>query len=96
MSRVCFEDPFEWIGSLTGRCGSADIVTSKLLHRLSYHRTGAAKEIIRDVSWHPYKPSLVSAGFDGAVVEWGYSTESMQHHLDIFPDTGYDNLEDRW
>ena len=75
---------------------AADIVTSKLLHRLSYHRTGAAKEIIRDVSWHPYKPSLVSAGFDGAVVEWGYSTESMQHHLDIFPDTGYDNLEDRW
>ena len=74
----------------------ADVVTSKLVQRLSYHDFDAGKEIIRDVSWHPYEPSLVSAGFDGALVEWGYSTESMKHHLESLPDTGYDNLDDRW
>ena len=31
----------------------------------------------------------VTAGFDGALVEWGYSAEPISVHLDRLPDTGY-------
>jgi hypothetical protein len=60
----------------------ADVVSSKLVDRLSYQKAGS-KEILRDVSWHPYEPSLVSAGFDGALVEWGYDTQACPLSLSV-------------
>lgn len=57
----------------------ADVVTSKLVSEdgpLACRPRGE-KEILRDVSWHPYEPSLVSAGFDGYMVEWGYDTQDL-------------------
>ncbi len=43
----------------------ADVVTGERVERLRYHR-----EIVRDCSWHPYEPMLVTTSFDGAVVKW--------------------------
>lgn len=33
------------------------------MSRLAYHQ-----EIVRDCSWHPTQPSLVTASFDGTIV----------------------------
>lgn len=75
----------------------ADVVSSKLLDKLSYYKgRGQAREILRDVSWHPYQDRLVTAGFDGALVEWGYSAEPLGAHLDTLPDTGYDAVDENW
>jgi len=68
----------------------ADVVTSKLACKegpLSYQSRGS-KEILRDVSWHPYQPSLVSAGFDGFLTEWGYDTQDMSHWTEKLPRNG--------
>lgn len=76
---------------------AADTISSKLVDRLSYKQPDNPNaEIIRDASWHPYEQRLVTAGFDGALVEWGYSSQPMSVHLNALPDTGYDNLEDHW
>ena len=41
----------------------ADTVSSKLVDRLSYHKPeNPNKEILRDVSWHPFQPTIVTAG----------------------------------
>ena len=68
----------------------ADVVTSKLVSEdgpLSYQSRGC-KEILRDVSWHPYEPSLVSAGFDGHLLEWGYDTQDMEYWRQKLPKDG--------
>ena len=44
---------------------AADIVTGKPAQELRYH-----KEIVRDLSWHPYLPMMVTSAFDGSVVQW--------------------------
>lgn len=43
----------------------ADIVTGKTVQELRYHR-----EIVRDLSWHPHLPMMVTSAFDGSVVQW--------------------------
>ena len=53
LSLVCFH----------GSDCAADTVSSKLVDRLSYHKPeNPNKEILRDVSWHPFQPSIVTAG----------------------------------
>lgn len=43
----------------------ADIVSGKVVDKLRYHH-----EIVRDLSWHPSEPMLVTTSFDGTVVQW--------------------------
>lgn len=45
---------------------AADLVSGKEIKdaRLSYH-----EEIVRDCSWHPTQPTLVTTSFDGSVVQ---------------------------
>lgn len=43
-----------------------DILSCKIVNRLQgYHSS-----CVRDCSWHPFEPSLISIGFDGQVIEW--------------------------
>ncbi len=35
------------------------------MDKLRYHH-----EIVRDLSWHPTEPMLVTTSFDGTVVQW--------------------------
>lgn len=42
-----------------------DVVTGKQLYSLQHHR-----DLIRDVSWHPYEPLLNSVSWDGSCVAW--------------------------
>ncbi len=42
-----------------------DAVTTKQVARLKHHRAP-----VRDVSWHPTEPELVSTSWDGSIVRW--------------------------
>ena len=76
---------------------AADIVTGKPAQELRYH-----KEIVRDLSWHPYLPMMVTSAFDGSVVQWdprqsvdeeasrGVCTKRRRQ----LPEPGEDRLED--
>lgn len=51
-------------------CGSGsihifDVVTGEKVRELQHH-----VDVVRDCSWHPYLPMLVSISFDGTVVSW--------------------------
>lgn len=85
---------YVYTGSADGAVYIYDLVTSKVVPKegpdkgpLTYQARGH-KEILRDVSWHPYKPSLVSAGFDGFLTEWGYDTRDMAYWTQKLPKDG--------
>lgn len=42
-----------------------DMVTGKTIERLSWHGS-----IIRDCTWHPYHPTLVTSSWDGYLARW--------------------------
>jgi len=75
----------------------ADIVTGKAVQELHYHR-----EIVRDLSWHPHLPMMVTSAFDGSVVQWdpqqsvdedaGKSVCTKRRRQ--LPEPGDDRLED--
>ena len=35
------------------------------MHKLDWHG-----DIVRDMSWHPYQPMLISSAFDGTLCKW--------------------------
>ncbi len=76
---------------------AADIVTGKPAQELRYH-----KEIVRDLSWHPYLPMMVTSAFDGSVVQWDprqsvdeeFSRGVCTKRRRQLPEPGEDRLED--
>jgi WD repeat-containing protein 23 len=78
---------------------SADIVTGKAVDRLRYHH-----EIVRDLSWHPFEPMLVTTSFDGTVVQWepralhddedGCVKKGQKRRARLPVDPGEDRLEE--
>ncbi|KAL1432564.1 hypothetical protein MTO96_013312 [Rhipicephalus appendiculatus] len=61
---------FIYTGCASGRVVVYDLLTGKVATVLSGHRG-----CVRDVSWHPYLPVLVSSSWDGSVCKWAYSSE---------------------
>ncbi|KAG1664335.1 hypothetical protein FOA52_011649 [Chlamydomonas sp. UWO 241] len=57
---------YVYSGGMDGSVRMWDIVTGEVVRTLDHHRT-----LVRDCSWHPYKPNLTSVSWDGSVVEWG-------------------------
>ncbi|KAI8566135.1 hypothetical protein RHMOL_Rhmol02G0016000 [Rhododendron molle] len=45
-----------------------DVVTGAQVARLEYH-----DDPVRDCSWHPFFPTLVSSSWDGVIAEWEFS-----------------------
>ena len=35
-------------------------------------------EIVRDLSWHPYQPMMVSACFDGSLCQWEHCSPDAE------------------
>uniref|UniRef100_A0A2R5LNM0 Putative ddb1 and cul4 associated factor 11 n=1 Tax=Ornithodoros turicata TaxID=34597 RepID=A0A2R5LNM0_9ACAR len=58
-----------YTGCASGRVVMYDVLTGKVVTTLSGHRG-----CVRDVSWHPYLPVLVSTSWDGTVCEWIYNS----------------------
>lgn len=60
-------------GSADGGVYIYDVMSSQEICRLDYHG-----DIVRDCSWHPYLPVITSISFDGTVVQWEHSEDSMR------------------
>eukprot|EP00127_Corallochytrium_limacisporum_P003593 Clim_evm76s150 gene=Clim_evmTU76s150 len=56
-------------GSYDGTVYIFDSLTGEIVKRLEGHR-----HCVRDVSWHPYRPQLVSVGFDCTVKMWNHES----------------------
>lgn len=53
-------------GSADGAVVIWDMVSGEIVSKLQHH-----EDIVRDVSWHPTQPTIVSTSFDGTVQQWG-------------------------
>ncbi|XP_046880400.1 LOW QUALITY PROTEIN: DDB1- and CUL4-associated factor 11 [Hypomesus transpacificus] len=56
---------FIYTGCSTGKIIIYDVLTGSVVSRLSEHEA-----CVRDVTWHPYKDSIISSSWDGAVRLW--------------------------
>ncbi|KAJ8272906.1 hypothetical protein GJAV_G00094840 [Gymnothorax javanicus] len=63
---------FIYTGCSTGRVIIYDVLTGRVVCRLSEH-----KACVRDVSWHPYQDYIISSSWDRSVCIW----EHRQIHL---------------
>ncbi|KAJ8268047.1 hypothetical protein COCON_G00132190 [Conger conger] len=63
---------FIYTGCSTGRIIIYDVLTGRVVSRLSAHRA-----CVRDVSWHPYQDRIISSSWDRSVCIW----EHRQSHL---------------
>lgn len=70
---------FIYTGCAAGRVVIYDVLTGKVVKTLRGHR-----ECVRDVSWHPYRPEIVSSSWDNSIGLW---TVEGNHYLDS------DNME---
>ncbi|KAK3164407.1 hypothetical protein QOZ80_1AG0017480 [Eleusine coracana subsp. coracana] len=68
----CYFSPMHSTGQRYIYTGSSDqcvyiydVATGKVVEKLKWHGS-----IIRDCSWHPYVPTLVSSSWDGYLVRW--------------------------
>ncbi|CAO2203547.1 unnamed protein product [Urochloa humidicola] len=68
----CYFSPMHSTGQRYIYTGSSDqcvyiydVATGKVVEKLQWHGS-----IIRDCSWHPYLPTLVSSSWDGYLVRW--------------------------
>ncbi|PUZ56559.1 hypothetical protein GQ55_5G330200 [Panicum hallii var. hallii] len=68
----CYFSPMHSTGQRYIYTGSSDqcvyiydVATGKVVEKLRWHGS-----IIRDCSWHPYLPTLVSSSWDGYLVRW--------------------------
>ncbi|KAK9796237.1 hypothetical protein WJX73_006957 [Symbiochloris irregularis] len=77
---------FIYTGCFDGSIAIFDVVSGEIVHRLKYH-----KEIVRDLSWHPFRPLLVSSSFDGSLCAWENYTEAFKHNR--LPQPSYDHFD---
>lgn len=61
-----------YTGSQDGDCWIYNALTGKCIQKLS----GVHRSTIRDVSWHPYLPQIMTSGWDGIVANWRYRSSS--------------------
>ena len=54
-------------GSHDGRVYVYDLITGEVAALLMHHIS-----VVRDCSWHPTEPKLVSCSWDGSIVEWSH------------------------
>lgn len=59
-----------YTGSADGAVYIYDAVSGTKISKLHGHR-----DIIRDLSWHPYQPNLVSTSWDGSIKQWNHESD---------------------
>ncbi|XP_062916188.1 DDB1- and CUL4-associated factor 11 isoform X2 [Mobula hypostoma] len=70
---------FIYSGCSTGSVVIYDVLTGKIVSKLSEHRA-----CVRDVSWHPFEERIISTSWDGAVCQWDY--QLSEYFADDLPD----------
>ncbi|KAG6551331.1 hypothetical protein Mapa_007117 [Marchantia paleacea] len=61
-----------YTGSTDGLIFIFHVITGKVQSVLNYH-----KGSVRDVSWHPTQPTLVSSSWDGQIAKWMFSPDQV-------------------
>jgi len=59
---------FIYCGDGMGRVIIYNLLTGQVERTLD---GGHSREVVRDVSWHPYENNIVSSGWDGKLLRWG-------------------------
>jgi len=59
-----------YTGSSDGNVYIYDVLTGCVVAKLKGH-----SDIIRDLSWHPFEPLIVSTSWDGTLGKWDQSSE---------------------
>lgn len=78
---------FIYSGDGQGRVIIYNVLTGKIERELCAH---GCRDVIRDVSWHPYKNEIISSGWDGQLRQWenntplGQSPGPKYHVWDIY------------
>ncbi|XP_039264379.2 DDB1- and CUL4-associated factor 11-like [Styela clava] len=67
-----------YTGCSKGNVVIYDILTGEIVSKIKRH-----KHCVRDVSWHPYEPKLVSTSWDGTFSVWSHETEAGDVEMDI-------------
>lgn len=62
---------YAYTGSADGSVFIYDLLTGEIVNKLLGHQS-----IVRDVSWHPEQPLLISSSWDHSVRAWTYSSSS--------------------
>ncbi|BFZ19688.1 hypothetical protein BsWGS_22728 [Bradybaena similaris] len=65
-----------YTGCATGSVVIYDLLTGKVVRKLEGHNS-----CVRDVSWHPYKNTIVSTGWDGRLLQWTYSEGESEEEM---------------
>lgn len=60
-----------YTGCSSGRIVIYDLLTGKIVRSLLGH-----SQCVRDVSWHPFHPQIVSTSWDGATARWLYASDN--------------------
>ncbi|XP_015789534.1 DDB1- and CUL4-associated factor 11 isoform X2 [Tetranychus urticae] len=60
-----------YTGCASGRMIIYDVLTGEIVRSFNGHQG-----CVRDVSWHPYLPEIISSSWDGSVIKWYFSDES--------------------
>ncbi|GJN14232.1 hypothetical protein PR202_gb01027 [Eleusine coracana subsp. coracana] len=55
-----------------------DVVSGSLVEKLKGHQLA-----VRDCSWHPFDPALVSSSWDGRVAKWTSNPDCVQETSDV-------------
>jgi len=89
---------FIYSGSADGSVYIYDILTGELVNKLVGHGG-----VVRDVSWHPYLPMLLSSSWDCSVNHWTYRRSeddddkpkrNVRQRQQIVAESNYDIMED--
>ena len=79
---------FIYSGDGLGRVLVYDVLSGKLVQKLEPGpdpKAGIAhkRDVVRDVSWHPYDNTLISSGWDGRLIQWQYGTPEEEEPLEM-------------
>ncbi|KAL0481046.1 hypothetical protein AKO1_013680 [Acrasis kona] len=83
-----------YTGSKDGCVYVFDVLTGEIVNRLAHHGN-----VVRDVSWHPYLPMMLSSSWDCTVNHWTYRKSDpagtiTSEKLEEEPDDDDDVMED--
>lgn len=62
-----------YTGSSDGVAYVYDVISGKVVAALEAH-----KGTVRDLSWHPYEPTLITTSWDGGVAKWTHSDQEPE------------------
>lgn len=67
-----------YTGCATGQVHVYDLLTGEILQTMDGHSA-----CVRDVSWHPYYPTLISSSWDATISRWDYGNQPDEQEEEV-------------